>query len=475
MSLDREQRQKLITMCAAMRDDEITPAEVSELEQLVTTNPDAMQLYVRFMALTASLDFDGVIEAPSIDTTVSVKPRHRSWRRLAAVAALLLVVVSVSIVYWPMPPSSKPAIARLHRTVDAQFVGQHAAIHDGDFMMSGTFDLASGFAELHLTNDVELIFEGPAQFELVSDMRVVLRHGKVVADVPPAARGFVVSSREVQVIDLGTRFGIYANEKSGTQVQVMDGKVMDGKVIVRLPDETDSPEPLEDDRELKTDDWEIYEPDTLVDGKQPDPLEPVKFVTELPASTDEKPTRVVVPPASEKRGQSGPTVSAKVRQKSPPPNLKHGALQNNNFVHLFCERNWQIISEPLNVDTVETGRHAPPKGDSTSDPTEVSVNEPVNSYLLHFEPRKQRKKRNRTISGTVRFQQPILGIIWSAKLLNATDQSLGAERTTYEKGGYRGLESPDSFRISEDRRVLAFKMHASMVDQIRVIVAAGQR
>ena len=69
-----------------------------------------------------------------------------------------------------------------------------------------------------------VIVEGPAELDLKSPLLAKVHHGRLRAQVPPAARGFSLEVDELKVVDLGTEFGLSVEGKE-TTVQVFDGEV----------------------------------------------------------------------------------------------------------------------------------------------------------------------------------------------------------------------------------------------------------
>ena len=67
--------------------------------------------------------------------------------------------------------------------------------------------------------------EGPAEIELKAIDRIACRSGKLRARVPPSARGFRVDSPAVDLVDLGTEFGMRVVPGQKSEVHVFDGKV----------------------------------------------------------------------------------------------------------------------------------------------------------------------------------------------------------------------------------------------------------
>src|SRR5690606_5810832 len=82
-----------------------------------------------------------------------------------------------------------------------------------------------GVAEVVFESGVQAVIEGPAEMKLVAADRVDLRAGHSWFRVPRNARGFRVVSPQMEVIDLGTEFGVDLREDLPPQVHVMEGRV----------------------------------------------------------------------------------------------------------------------------------------------------------------------------------------------------------------------------------------------------------
>jgi len=96
---------------------------------------------------------------------------------------------------------------------------------DGDRVSAGRLEITSGRFAMEFENDVQFEVTGPASCEIVSGMLVKLTSGQATADVPRWARGFTIETLDVEVIDLGTRFGVSAQAAGRTDVVVFEGLV----------------------------------------------------------------------------------------------------------------------------------------------------------------------------------------------------------------------------------------------------------
>lgn len=114
-------------------------------------------------------------------------------------------------------------VAMLSRSVDAVW---ESAIRPevGEAIPNGTLQLESGLVQLEFFCGATVVVEAPAKLELISSMQARVYHGKLRAQVPPAARGFTLDFQDSKVVDLGTEFAMDVGPDS-VNLQVFDGEV----------------------------------------------------------------------------------------------------------------------------------------------------------------------------------------------------------------------------------------------------------
>lgn len=95
----------------------------------------------------------------------------------------------------------------------------------GDTIPPSVLGLKSGLAQIEFYSGASVVLEGPAELEFISADQCFCRNGKMRVVVPQAAQGFTVLSPEIEVVDLGTEFGVAVTPLVQTQVHVFDGKV----------------------------------------------------------------------------------------------------------------------------------------------------------------------------------------------------------------------------------------------------------
>ncbi|MCA9264888.1 MAG: FecR domain-containing protein, partial [Planctomycetales bacterium] len=79
---------------------------------------------------------------------------------------------------------------------------------------------------VRFASGAEVVLEGPVALRCESRNGASLIAGKLHAQVPKQARGFVVETPSASVTDLGTEFGVLVNELGETETAVFQGSVI---------------------------------------------------------------------------------------------------------------------------------------------------------------------------------------------------------------------------------------------------------
>ena len=154
---------------------------------------------------------------------------------VAAVAVLMTVVALKSVEVADEKVAAKRAavekqrlLARITRE-DGAVWGARSTISGGEkvgtWLGAGLLHLESGRAEVTFDNGARAILEGPCYLDIETTQRAFLRRGRVTVEVPTPAIGFVVNTPSMNVVDLGTRFGVTVEANGVSELHVMEGEV----------------------------------------------------------------------------------------------------------------------------------------------------------------------------------------------------------------------------------------------------------
>jgi len=155
------------------------------------------------------------------------RTRKTSW-----VFALAACVALLATGWWAFrfthrserQGTTSKAVAMLNRVVDAQWNAASEVPRLGAPLEPGSLRLQSGLAQIVFYSGARVMIEGPAEFQIVSPTEASFRNGKLIAEVPPQARGFRVSTPQMKLTDLGTAFGLDVKERQ-TELHVFKGSV----------------------------------------------------------------------------------------------------------------------------------------------------------------------------------------------------------------------------------------------------------
>lgn len=256
-------------------DGVLDDAGVDRVREILRNDEQAQAHYVRLQMVGAAIKLDGdagllpqqafseeitsSCEPPSPQRSPasergssfrakSTEPKLRTARALnrwmLIAAALLICVLAGRVIQLELTDDSSEqsptitstderdaskeatsqGVALMTRLVDVAWGDNQRPLEVGDAIPPGRLAIESGYVQVEFFCGATVILEGPAELDLQSPMLARVRHGKLRAHVPPAARGFSLEVDDMTVVDLGTEFGLSVNGE-GANVQVFDGEV----------------------------------------------------------------------------------------------------------------------------------------------------------------------------------------------------------------------------------------------------------
>lgn len=182
-----------------------------ELHSRLATEPDLFAGVAANPVATVARDALPVEPAPARRGSFAHRPvrRPKPWH-LALAAGLSLLLTGGLLWHFAGPSrgTARRAVALLNRAVNARWHPSDQAPRLGAPLEPGRLRLQSGLAQVVFYNGARVVIEGPAELQIVSSSEAVCPAGKLTAEVPPQARGFRVTSPQMEVTDLGTSFGL---------------------------------------------------------------------------------------------------------------------------------------------------------------------------------------------------------------------------------------------------------------------------
>lgn len=102
---------------------------------------------------------------------------------------------------------------------------QDQHIREDGWISNGLLELQSGVVEIAFNSGARIFLEGPARLSVESENRAFLKSGKLTAVVNLHSTGFTINTPRMNIVDIGTRFGVRVENTGDTEVHVMEGEV----------------------------------------------------------------------------------------------------------------------------------------------------------------------------------------------------------------------------------------------------------
>jgi len=212
-------------------DGTLEEARARELQEALRSDPQARRLYLSYAGLQQALEFRLAKPEPGPDHRLLTAwrlrmERRRNWR-IAAIAAGILIVAQLFLFRSIMTPrgASSATVKLSPYTVSRLRDPGGVAQADGRMEPGSSLSLSQGNAELTFVNGTKALVQGPAELTLVKNGELRLDHGVIWCLVASKDHGFRVTTPELDVVDLGTDFGVVSDPDASDEVHVFSGSV----------------------------------------------------------------------------------------------------------------------------------------------------------------------------------------------------------------------------------------------------------
>lgn len=243
MSLPHPDSNEFLGLLFDFREGRLDDAQCEQLVDLLEHDESARQRYLEVTQLCADLRWQN-LAAPDVlslarPTVLQPRVLRRAAARflkqpaaISAISAIATVAVMLAVLALfnrPLGPAvtyqTTPQVdlATLIGSVDATWAGPRFSPYRR--VSAGRWTLKTGVCSLRLDNGVELVVEGPADFDLQGLGGVRLDRGRLAVRVPPAGHGFCVRTPHAELVDLGTEFGVVVDSADATDVAVYQGRI----------------------------------------------------------------------------------------------------------------------------------------------------------------------------------------------------------------------------------------------------------
>jgi len=214
-------------------DGEMQAEEISSLEAELRDSPVSRAIYIQLAALHSALlnqyASRSAVEPSriiSIDRIVSrQRQRLRRFATLAAAAALVLAAIP----FWFKLTGKPASLATFQTTQGATYQLNHskqsANTEERILLVGSQLKLTSGQLEATFSSGARCVLKAPCEITAFSDRHVRIGKGSAWFHVSPQAKGFMVETPSLSIIDLGTEFGVIAEPDGQDEIHVLKGEV----------------------------------------------------------------------------------------------------------------------------------------------------------------------------------------------------------------------------------------------------------
>lgn len=208
--------------------------EARQLADCLRADPEVRDQFIEYLNIDLALEEFAAEEelTPALRKEAAPGVPRRTWPRLVGLMmAIALLAMLTRWTFDAVPPEaphqvSAGAVIAEVTSLNQVEVGSGTSFPAlGEKLELSRVHLVHGALGLRLESGVEVEFQAPVDATLESPLRLRLASGRVNADVGERGRGFTIVTAAGEVVDLGTRFSVQADDEGETRTAVISGEV----------------------------------------------------------------------------------------------------------------------------------------------------------------------------------------------------------------------------------------------------------
>lgn len=230
-----------------LEDGTLDPVERDDLMALIARSPAAQRTYLSHFEISSMLQAEAAIHAEQGDLPKVVRfdPPSRVFRRsLLAAAALLVLAAAVAALIQVARPEVRELV--LTAAPDTRWAvsgkSTEADGHTTSVREGSTLRVTSGTLELRFDSGAKMVVQGPAHVSFPTLSHPVLKSGWLWIDSGESGEKFELSTPDLRIRNLGTRFGVRVPAEGAAEIHLIQGKLevssesAPGKNLELVPD-----------------------------------------------------------------------------------------------------------------------------------------------------------------------------------------------------------------------------------------------
>jgi hypothetical protein len=233
--LDENEQQNLLNDLE--KDSELRrefAAQVAMLGALKTTTepePRWLALFDLLQSTGTQKNTQGDLEEQTMAriSKLTDVPWYRRFPIIQSVAALLLLCLAW-ISFQNLNPTKAEKTGSEEIVVSPQPIAivlgldeKDSSLATGDYLQPGPLAQTEGWLSIQTMNGVNITMGAPFDVKLISPEEIKVDNGHVRVRVPPGAEGFRMTSRNFEIIDLGTEFAAEVRPDGTGRCRVFEG------------------------------------------------------------------------------------------------------------------------------------------------------------------------------------------------------------------------------------------------------------
>lgn len=228
MNTEYQPSEEIVELLTAVTEGSLDDSQSARLNEMIAADQRVRDYYVDYMSVHAMLDWRHggvhVLDIPLRETgaTILAVPAKTSWWGTAAVVASVLIAVGLAIFTMTRP---NDPVALLIGSEQTEWGDEHGPRGGTGGFRAGRQQLDSGVAQIQLGSGVIIAMQGPVEFVLQPGNSFRLVKGTIRAYAPAEAIGFTVYTPSLDIVDMGTEFGVIVDDRQNVEVHVFDGRV----------------------------------------------------------------------------------------------------------------------------------------------------------------------------------------------------------------------------------------------------------
>lgn len=233
--MNHDPQEDLQIRILGLLDGSLNEAETARLDADLRASREARDLFRSLSTMHSALEElcasrSEIRRVPIIPIErLLVRQRQRLVKN-SLLAAAVVILISLTGLWLKMAPAKPETLADFQTTPDSAFTLTHMVAADkaplGNSLGPGSrLRLSRGTLEGMFASGARFVLEAPCDLTVTAKGRISLAQGVAWFEIPAEAVGFTVETKELTVVDLGTKFGIVALPGGRHEVHVTQGKV----------------------------------------------------------------------------------------------------------------------------------------------------------------------------------------------------------------------------------------------------------